>query len=141
LIGGILLVFTVDNKNPYCEWFCPFGAVQECMGIIGGAKPGLGNYRNILKWLQRGLAWLAILLAVLFRNPGMTSYEIFGTLFDLKGTPIQFIVLGLVLITSLFIRRPWCAFLCPLRPVTDLYRVFRKWIIDLWIRNKKKSTG
>ena len=87
LIGGILFVFTVDNKNPYCEWFCPFGAAQECMGAIGGAKSrSTGSYKNILKWLQRGLAWLAILLALLFRNPGLTSYEIFGTLFDLKGS-------------------------------------------------------
>ena len=25
LIGGIFLVATVDNKNAYCAWFCPFG--------------------------------------------------------------------------------------------------------------------
>lgn len=26
LLGGVLFVFTVDNKNAYCDWFCPFGA-------------------------------------------------------------------------------------------------------------------
>ena len=141
LIGGILFVFTVDNKNPYCEWFCPFGAAQECMGAIGGAKSrSAGSYKNILKWLQRGLAWLAILLALLFRNPGLTSYEIFGTLFDLKGSTMQFALLGIVLITSLCIRRPWCNYLCPLRPVTDLYRAFRKWIIESWTAFRRKQT-
>ena len=141
LIGGILFVFTVDNKNPYCEWFCPFGAAQECMGAIGGAKPGrAGRYKNFLKWLQRGLAWMAILLALLFRNPGLTSYEIFGTFFDLKGTTFQFALLGIVLVTSLFVRRPWCTYLCPLRPVTDLYRAFRKWIIESWKTIRRKQT-
>ncbi len=38
LIGGILFVTTVDAKNPYCSWFCPFGAVQECLAKITGAK-------------------------------------------------------------------------------------------------------
>jgi NosR/NirI family transcriptional regulator, nitrous oxide reductase regulator len=142
LIGGILFVFTVDNKNPYCEWFCPFGAAQECMGAIGGAKPGLaGKNRSFLKWLQRGLAWLAILLALLFRNPGLTSYEVFGTLFDLKGTSLQFALLGIVLIASLFIRRPWCTYLCPLRPVTDFYRLFRKWILESWTAIRRKKAG
>ncbi|HDD62487.1 MAG: hypothetical protein DRI65_05905 [Chloroflexota bacterium] len=38
LVLGIIFVFSLDNKNPYCEWFCPFGAAQECMGSIGWAK-------------------------------------------------------------------------------------------------------
>lgn len=38
LLGGILFVVTADNKNPYCQWFCPFGAAQECLGALGRAK-------------------------------------------------------------------------------------------------------
>jgi Na+-translocating ferredoxin:NAD+ oxidoreductase RnfG subunit len=133
LIFGILFVFTVDNKNPYCEWFCPFGAAQECMGVIGGAKArSAGKYRFFLKWLQRGLAWGAILIALLFRNPGLTSFEVFGTLFELIGSNFQFLLLGLVVLASLFIRRPWCAYLCPLHPVDEFIRMVRKWIIGLW---------
>lgn len=137
LIGGIIFVFSVDNKNPYCEWFCPFGAAQECMGAIGGAKVrSPGQYRGFLKWLQRGLAWGAILLALLFRNPGISSYEIFGTLFELLGSGIQFALLGIVLIASLFIRRPWCTYLCPLHPVEEFIRMTRKWILGLWPKTK-----
>lgn len=133
LIGGILFVFTVDNKNPYCEWFCPFGAAQECLGAIGGAKVrSPGKYRSLLKWLQRGLAWAAIFLALLYRNPGITSYEIFGTLFKLIGSPVQFGLLALVLVVSLFIRRPWCTYLCPLHPVEEFIRMIRKWVKGLW---------
>jgi NosR/NirI family nitrous oxide reductase transcriptional regulator len=133
LIGGILLVFTIDNKNPYCQWFCPFGAAQECLGAIGGAKTrSTGRYRYFLKWLQRGLAWLAILIALLFVNPGITSYEVFGTLFDLTGTTLQFFLLGIILIASLFIKRPWCAYLCPIHPIDEFIRMVRGWIIEQW---------
>ncbi len=133
LILGIVFVFTVDNKNPYCDWFCPFGGAQECMGVIGGAKLRKPRrYYDTLKWLQRFLALAAILLGIYFRSPGLASYELFGTLFKLVGTSMQFAALGLVIIASLFILRPWCHYLCPLNPVLELIRVFREWIKELW---------
>jgi len=112
------------------------------MGVIGDAKTrSVGRSKNLLLWVQRGLAWLAIVLALVLRNPGLTSYEIFGTLFDLTGSMWQFAILGIILIASLFIRRPWCNYLCPLRPVVNLYRTFRKWILESWktLRTKKAA--
>lgn len=141
LLGGILLVATVDNKNAYCTWFCPFGAAQECMGAIGGAKHRgpPRKYRPYFKWAQRGLAWLAILLAFLFRNPGISSYEVFGTLFDFTGSGVLFALLAIVLVASLFVRRPWCNYLCPLDPVYDIIRLIRGWVIELWQKITPKT--
>jgi uncharacterized protein with FMN-binding domain len=142
LIGGILFVYTIDNKNPYCEWFCPFGATQECLGVVGGAKvrfPLLVH--NLLRWGQRLMALTAIVIALIFRNPGISSYEVFGVFFRLIGSNFLFAMLGIVLVASLFIRRPWCSYLCPLRPVTDIIRLIRNWIKELWIKAfpKKQS--
>lgn len=140
LMGGILFVFTVDNKNPYCEWFCPFGAVQECMGLIGGAKPyALTRHRTWMSWLKRGLALTAVLLGVFLRNPGLASYELFGTLFSFVGGPPQFIVLALVLIAALFVKRPWCRYLCPIDSVVELIRVLRQWVNELWKKVNPKT--
>jgi hypothetical protein len=142
LIGGMLFVFTVDNKNPYCQWFCPFGATQECLGAIGGAKiHTAGRYHRFLKWVQRGLAFAAILLALLLLNPSRTSYEIFGAFFDLLGTNTQFLLVGIVLLASMFIRRPWCNYLCPLAPVTDLYRTFRVWVKESWKNLRERAAA
>ncbi len=133
LIGGILFVFTVDNKNPYCQWCCPFGAAQDCMGAIGGARSRTPvRFQRLLIWLQRLLTLAAILLGVWFRNPGVASYELFGTLFELLGSSVQFAALGLVLIAALFIKRPWCNYLCPIRPVTDLIRLIRQMVKERW---------
>lgn len=140
LIGGIIFVFSVDNKNPYCEWFCPFGAAQECMAVIGGAKVYRPNHFYLyLQWLQRFLALGAILLGVYYRSPGLASYELFGTLFGLVGSSLQFIALGLVLIVALFIKRPWCNYLCPLRPVVEIIRIFREWVIEIWQKNVHRT--
>jgi len=139
LLGGIVFLILINNRNPYCEWFCPFGAMQECFGVIGGAKvrtPSRMQY--LLKWIQRGLAWLAIILALIFQNPSISSYEVFSTLFKLIGSNIQFILLGIVLVFSLFLKRPWCSFLCPLRPVTDFIKLIKNWIRDLWKKTKPK---
>lgn len=141
LIGGILFVYTVENKNPYCQWFCPFGAAQEVMGQIGGARVySPRQFRTLLEWLQRGLAWLAVLLALIYRNPGLSSFEIFGTLFSLTGSNVQFLLLALVLVASMFIHRPWCTYLCPLDPVTDFIKMFRKWVIEIW-QKKIRTSG
>ena len=133
LIGGILFIYTVDNKNPYCEWFCPFGATQECLNVVGGAKVRVPQRaHSLLRWGQRLLALTAIVIALIFRNPGISSYEVFGAFFRLIGSNFVFVLLGIVLVASLFIRRPWCSYLCPLRPVTDLIRLVRNWIFELW---------
>lgn len=142
LIGGIVLLIIFSNRNPYCEWFCPFGAAQECFGLIGGVKVRSQlKYKQFLKWLPRGLAWLAIMLALLFRSPAVSNYEIFSSFFKLIGSNVQFLLLGLVLIAALFLNRPWCNFLCPLRPVTDIIKLFRNWIKELWSKSRPKIAG
>ncbi len=102
LIGGILFVTTVESKNPYCSWFCPFGAFQECLAAVSGAKV----YRprtlsDALKWVQRGLALAAILLGLALRRPGVAGYEPFATLFDLRGSMVQWALLIIVVLASL----------------------------------------
>ena len=141
LVAGILLITLADNKNPYCEWFCPFGSAQECLAVIGGGKKRPPkNVHNSLRWFQRMIALGAIVIALFFRNPSITSYEVFGAFFHLIGTNFHFILLGIVLVAALFIRRPWCSYLCPLRPVTDYIRLVRNWIRDIRIGLRPKGT-
>lgn len=137
LFGGIFFVFTIDNKNSYCYWFCPFGAVQECLGVVGGAiHRSPGKFEDVFKWSLRILTLFAIIVALLFRNPGITSYEVFGTLFKLTGSNYQFAILGIVVVSSVFIKRPWCNYLCPLKPVNAHLTHIRSWVINQWKRRK-----
>jgi len=135
MLFGILAFLILDNKNLYCERICPFGAAQEFIGAIGGAKPrqpANNNFREFFKWFQRGLALSVILIALIFTNPNIFSYEIFSALFHLIGSIFQFSLLAVILIFALFIKRPWCNYICPLRPFFDLIRLFRNWINEKW---------
>jgi NosR/NirI family transcriptional regulator, nitrous oxide reductase regulator len=135
LIGGILFVTTVDAKNPYCSWFCPFGAFQECLAAVSGAKVfrPLQCY-DALKWLQRGLALTAVVLGLALRQPGVASYEPFATLFDFQGTAVRWAFLLIIVLASLAIYRPFCNYLCPLDPVVDFIAVTRRWVKESWTR-------
>ena len=143
LLCGIFIIFIINNRNSYCEWFCPFGAAQECMGLVGGIKlKRPRRTHNTLRNLQRTLALVAVLLGLYLRNPGLSNYELYGTLFGLVGTSIQFAALGLILIAAMFIRRPWCNYLCPVKPILEFIRIFRGWGKEIWkgtIENSKIS--
>ncbi len=141
LIGGTLFIATSEGKNAYCAWFCPFGAAQECLAAISGAKmftPKWGH--SVFRWIQRGLAWGALVLGLALRSPGTSTYEPFGTLFQLKGTTFQWALLAIVLLMSLVILRPWCNFLCPLDPVFDLITAARRWSLQAWHKITNSSS-
>jgi NosR/NirI family nitrous oxide reductase transcriptional regulator len=114
LIAGLLLFKATEEWNVYCYDFCPFGAMQEIAAKIGGARPKRLRWHEGLVWAQRFLTLAAISLALLYRNPGLSSYEIFGTAFRLEGSNFQFALLAIILLSSLFLHRPWCRHLCPL---------------------------
>jgi hypothetical protein len=140
LIGGILFVTTVDAKNPYCSWFCPFGAFQECLAAMTKVKAYRPRDLNEpLKWLQRGLALIAIVLGLALRQPGAAGYEPFATLFDLRGTPVQWALLIMVTLASLMMYRPFCNYLCPLDPVLDFIGAGRRWLKELWTPWRKQT--
>jgi uncharacterized protein with FMN-binding domain len=114
LIAGLLLFKATDEWNVYCYDFCPFGAMQEIAAKIGGARPQRLRWHQGLVWAQRLLTLGAISLALVYRNPGLSSFEIFGTAFRLEGSSFQFALLAIMLLSSLFLYRPWCRHLCPL---------------------------
>ncbi len=141
LIAGLFLFKTKKKWNTYCYDFCPFGACQEVLGSIGGAKPAKIKWRETLRWLQRMLVIFAVSLALIYRNPGFSSFEIFGTLFALEGSDFQFIVLAIILLSSLFIKRPFCNYLCPLHQNTleGLFDRTRKNFKKLWQKRFPKA--
>jgi NosR/NirI family transcriptional regulator, nitrous oxide reductase regulator len=124
LVGGILLPVLLTGRSVYCSHICPLAAVQESLGALSGKRIVIPNKVN--RWLHRGqrmLVWSAVVCALTLRNPSLITYEVTGTLFGLTGAFWQFGLLAVVLITSLFVARPWCNVLCPIRAVVDYLRL------------------
>lgn len=134
LILGLLFFKATEEWNLYCYDFCPFGAAQDVLGLIGGAKSRPVRWSNTLVWAKRWLIAAAISLALIFRNPGLSSYEIFGTLFKLEGSDFQFALLAIMVIAAMFFQRPWCRYLCPLhRQGTEgLFAWTRNQVVTTW---------
>ena len=124
LVFGFFLILLVTRKNIYCSWICPLGSIQDGIGLVGAARPRFSKKVNhVMKWVQRFVAWLAIVLALYYRNPVQLNYEIFGVSLSLTGATYLFIMTGVFFIASVFITRPWCNYLCPITPVADLFRL------------------
>jgi len=143
LIVGLLLFKAKDDWNLYCYDFCPFGAAQDVLGLVGGAKSRAVRWSNGLLWAKRWLIAAAISLALIYRNPGLSSFEIFGTLFELEGSSFQFALLAIVVIAAMFYSRPWCQYLCPLhRHGTEgLFDWCRKQGATAWRRLRPRPTN
>jgi hypothetical protein len=126
LILGALLPVILTRKHPYCNYVCPFGAAQDCLRAVGGRSVNVpGPVQKWLLWIHGILVFGAILVALYTRNPGPTSYEVYGSLFNLTGMVYQFAVLGVILILSLFVARPWCRFLCPIQAIVRYIHTVR----------------
>jgi Na+-translocating ferredoxin:NAD+ oxidoreductase RnfG subunit len=127
LVFGFFLTLLVTRKNIYCSWICPLGCIQDGIGLVGAARPRFSKKVNhVMKWVQRFVAWLAIVLALYYRNPVQLNYEIFGVSLSLTGATYLFIMTGIFFIASVFITRPWCNYLCPITPVADLFRLLTR---------------
>ncbi len=127
LVGGVLLPILLTGRSLYCEHLCPFGAIQRGLSGLGQTQRDLPvRLRYALRWIQRALVWIAVLCALIWRNPMVVHYEISGTLFSLDGQLWQFILLAVVLVGAIFISRPWCNSLCPIRALTDFSGLVRR---------------
>lgn len=136
LVIGMLGYTLIAGRNIYCYMICPFGAIQECLGALGASKPYLPAkpYRRY-KWIPRWLAVLALALGLAFRQPGVISYEPFGTLFSFAAGFFPWMLLVFVLFGSMIILRPFCFYLCPVGAVMNFLLFTNNQVKKIW-KNK-----
>jgi hypothetical protein len=116
LLAGFAVTSFAWGRNIYCLYACPFGAAQRCVGVIGGKRFKLPVWSaRALERLRTLVVFAALFMAFLSLQPALASYEPFAALFSLRGSNLQWLLLFIVLVASLFIRTPWCSFFCPMR--------------------------
>jgi NosR/NirI family transcriptional regulator, nitrous oxide reductase regulator len=132
LLAGVLVPLLLIGKSPYCSHVCPFGAVQDCLQALGGNKISIGGrIRKTLARLRGAVVLAVVCVALYFRNPGLTGYEVFNAFFDWTGDTYQFILLVIVVVAALVISRPWCHYLCPVRAVTGFMQDVRSSFVSI----------
>jgi polyferredoxin len=120
----------------FCGWVCPFGSIQEWMGGIGRKlfkkrrynhfiPDRLDSYLRYLRYVV--LAWVIYMTAVTGRLV-FADYDPYFALFNFWTSEVAVFglaILGLTLLGSLFVERPWCKYACPYGAVLGLSNLFR----------------
>ncbi|EHL08320.1 FMN-binding domain protein [Desulfitobacterium hafniense DP7] len=127
-----ILTFLI-GKNLYCFWLCPFGALQELLAKVFVGKEVICCSRGVEEkaaLVRYALVYIALLGAVIYQSPGVAGYEPFATLFGMQGNITEWLVLVVVLFSSLLMRRFWCRFFCPGMIVNRIILRLRHHLID-----------
>lgn len=135
---AIILFMSVLFGPVFCSYVCPLGSVQEWLGKIG-RKIFKKRYNNFIpakidKVLRYGryiVLGLTVYLSTMSLKLVFEAYDPYYALFNFWTGEIaitSLIVLGVVIISSLFIERSWCKYACPfgaLLGLTNLFSVFK----------------
>lgn len=132
---GYILIF---NKNIYCQMICPMGTTQQCLSKLTNAKT-ISLKHKAFTWFPRVLLLTTLAAGLYFRAPAAFNYEPFGIMFGMIGPIYLFILTILLLLTSLFVHRPWCKTLCPVNAMTDYLLFFKDWYKQATKPSKKKK--
>lgn len=134
----IVIVLSLAFGGVFCGWVCPLGSLQEWVGKIGRKifkrkynsfiPTGVDKY---LRYLRYGvLAWVIYATAV----TGKIIFEEvdpYYALFNFWSSEVALtalVILGLTIIGSIFVERPWCKYFCPYGAflgLGNLIRVFK----------------
>jgi polyferredoxin len=139
LLVAVLTVALVA-RNGFCGWLCPFGFIQDMVnGFSAFVQRRVTPARRAVRALKSRGAWLAVLDRPLrFLKYGVLAWIVIGSavygylvfrsvdpwaaLWSLleASLAVGTIVLGVVLVASLFVERPWCRYACPLGAAAGL---------------------
>ncbi|MGN1376013.1 MAG: FMN-binding protein [Prevotella sp.] len=104
----------LGRKSHYCAWCCPLGSAQEMAGMLYKHKLMLGKkwrkglrlFRQVLWCVLMILAWSGIFFEWM-------DYELFSAFLWESASWIMLVFAFITLLTSVFIHRPYCRFVCP----------------------------
>lgn len=132
IIGVVLALFA---GPVFCGWVCPFGTFQEWIAKIGKNifKKRYNHFiptkiDNVLRYLR----YLVLIWVVFMTARSMTlvfaDVDPYFALFNFWTSEVAIgglIVLGLTILASLFVERPWCKYACPYGAFLGIFNLFR----------------
>lgn len=105
------LIFTLLFGRGFCAAVCPFGAMQDLVAFRPMRMPDwLNAFLGMIPLLYLGMA---VLLSANASDFIICRYDPFVGIFRLNATFGMFVFTALLLISGVFIARPYCRFLCP----------------------------
>lgn len=138
VLTGIILILGLLFGPVVCSYICPLGTVQEWMGKIGKTLFKKKYNHMIPVKLDKVLRYLRYLVLVFTVYLTTNSLKLiflevdpYYALFNFWSDEVTLgglVVLGIVLVSSLFIERPWCKYACPFGAfigLTNFFSIFK----------------
>ena len=114
-IGAPILALLFGNI--YCGYLCPFGALQELIGLLLPArfKPSLSiDYMRKARFVKFAILFVLIAAFFLSRSHDSLAADPLIKAFNFKYHGVFLsVIVAVALIGSLFYSRFWCRYLCP----------------------------
>lgn len=131
IIFGLTIVF----GPVFCGWICPFGTFQEWISTIGKRIFGK-RYNTFIPYkIDRYLRFIRYIVLVVVLIKTARSVELmfinidpYYALFNIWTDDVAvtaYIALGITILISLFVERPFCKYFCPYGAVLGLFNLFK----------------
>ncbi len=135
----IAFVMAILFGPVFCGWVCPFGSLQEWLGGIGRKLFKKRRYNHFIpEKIDRVLRYARYLVLawVIYMTAAtgtliFAEYDPYFAMFNFWSDEVAIsglVILGVTILASLFVERPWCKYACPYGAVlglTNLFRIFR----------------
>ncbi|HNN13603.1 MAG TPA: 4Fe-4S binding protein, partial [Anaerolineales bacterium] len=123
VLAGISILIAILFGPVFCGWVCPLGTVQEWVGKLGHKifKRRYNHFvptrlDNVLRYARYGILIWVLYVTATSGSLIFEAYDPYFALFNFWSTevaPTALIVLGVTLVLSVFVERPWCKYACP----------------------------
>lgn len=123
VLTGIVLILGILFGPVVCSYICPLGTVQEWIGKLG-KKIFKKKYNHMipirLDKILRYLRYFVLIFTVYLTTQSLRliflEVDPYFALFNFWSDEVTvggLIVLAVILVSALFIERPWCKYACP----------------------------
>ena len=121
----------VTKKSFYCQYLCPFGAAQEFVGLIKAKDESQksssikANIYKIFSVLRKVILLSLLIIFALGVGLDLSVVEPFP-IFNYQSIGFGVAIFAaVILILSIFIKKPWCNYLCPTGTLLESFRNLR----------------
>jgi len=138
VLSSLVMLLAVLFGPVFCGWVCPLGSVQEWVGKLGKKLLGKrynhilpSKLDNVLRYLRYLMLGWVVYMSAVSGTLIFQSIDPYYALFNFWTGEVAvtgLLVLGVTLLGSLVVERPWCKYACPygaLLGITNLFRVFK----------------